>query len=156
MLLPPHSVPAGASLQGAHMAGFVLNMLCLEHRLTSEPASFASIKTWSSPSLKMLRDQAGSPVPHERIQVPRIPKQPTSQSRRGSKFCPVPTAPTECGNPLITQVDSADPSTQILLSRMKATGNHITDVFSFKASQNCSPRPPSTTLIHTHSLHVLP
>ena len=40
VLLPPHSVPAGASLQGAHVADFFLNMLCLEHRLTSEPASF--------------------------------------------------------------------------------------------------------------------
>jgi len=55
------SIPVGASLQGAHVAGFVLNMLCLEHRLTSEPASSASIKTCRSPSLKMLRRTRQAP-----------------------------------------------------------------------------------------------
>lgn len=55
------SVPVGASLQGAHVTSFVLNVLCLEHRLTSEPASSASIKTCRSPSLKMLRRTRQAP-----------------------------------------------------------------------------------------------
>lgn len=79
-----------------------------------------------------------------------------SQSRQGSKLCQVPTAPTECGNPLITQVDTVDLSTQILPSRMKAAGSDMTEVSSFKAPQDCSPRPPSTPFAGTHSLHVLP
>ena len=115
----PPLCPCWGFFPGNTRGCFVLNVLCLEHGLTLGPASFASIKTcWGLSCEDAQEVQASSLAPPEGIQVPRVPRQPTSWSRQGSRLCQVPTAiaggvPTPIGSGvfLITQVDSADMST---------------------------------------------